>query len=105
MGMQENEEDIARREESDQRKNFVIVVLPFEMDEKSDQVEDWFLVEARWFREWSKFLQGKDDTSRPGGIPNKLLLEKNTETPKPNLEQGKHYVGMDYQAWSLLSER
>ena len=93
--------NMCREEEKELRKSFVILAFPFEMDEESKQVKKWYIVEASWFRQWSKFLQG---ASRPGPITNELLFDRDGQ-PKEELRPGEHYFGMDQEAWSQLSDR
>lgn len=92
---------LCREEEKELRKSFVILAFPFEMDDESKQISKWYIVEASWFRQWSKFLQG---APRPGPITNQLLFGKDGQ-PRDNLRPGEHYFGMDKEAWSQLSDR
>mmetsp|Transcript_402 Transcript_402/g.389 ORF Transcript_402/g.389 Transcript_402/m.389 type:complete len:398 (-) Transcript_402:67-1260(-) len=94
--------DTCRQEEAEVRSICHIVALPFEMDDEAEKVTKWYIVEADWFRLWSKFLQG---APRPGPIVNEKLLTENNNRPWPGLLQGEHYFGMDERAWNFLADR
>uniref|UniRef100_A0A7S3LMB8 DUSP domain-containing protein n=1 Tax=Aplanochytrium stocchinoi TaxID=215587 RepID=A0A7S3LMB8_9STRA len=94
--------DICRQEEVELRSICHIVALPFEMDEEAEMMKKWYIVEAEWFRHWSKFLQG---AARPGPIINEKLLTEDNDRPWPGLLPGEHYFGMDEQAWNFLADR
>lgn len=91
---------LCREEELELRKSFSLVAFPFEIDEATE-TNKWYIVEANWFRQWSKFLDGQP---RPGPITNSALLSKDNK-PKPGLNPGEHYFGLDQAAWNQLSGR
>eukprot|EP00924_Labyrinthula_sp_SR-Ha-C_P004148 snap_masked-scaffold_3-processed-gene-15.36-mRNA-1 protein AED:1.00 eAED:1.00 QI:0/-1/0/0/-1/1/1/0/240 len=77
-----------------------IVRYPFEIDisAKNLLVKNWFLVEAKFFNQWSSFVQtGKN---QPSKICNENLLDGSEF--KPHLAPGKDYVGLEEPGWNSL---
>mmetsp|Transcript_23435 Transcript_23435/g.43584 ORF Transcript_23435/g.43584 Transcript_23435/m.43584 type:complete len:374 (-) Transcript_23435:37-1158(-) len=91
---------VCRDEEAQLLGSFTVVVHPSEVPD--DPPQEWYLVEAGWFREWSAFLRG---APRPGKINNGKLVNTSRQNEAwPDQKPGKHYVGMDHVAWNLLKE-
>mmetsp|Transcript_8965 Transcript_8965/g.17660 ORF Transcript_8965/g.17660 Transcript_8965/m.17660 type:complete len:421 (-) Transcript_8965:1302-2564(-) len=89
---------VHREEESKLFARLNIIVAPFE--EPNEPIDDHFLLDAEWFRDWSAFLKG---AARPGPIENGKLLDGDGK-PWPGLDAGQDYVGIDKVGWNLLKD-
>lgn len=77
-----------------------------ELDSKAiESGEQWYLMESRWLLQWQDFRNGASRVP-PGPITNHLLLlNPQSDIPRPNLFKGRHYRGVNRHVWKYLYER
>lgn len=114
-----NKEDISSEELyilNKRRQNERKSVTKKDQDYPSNEIQEWFIINSEWLKDWKMFVNNKRSTTAygtrrsvnaevgildPGPITNHLLLDSEGK-PLPNLSKGKHYRGVNRAVWQQL---
>jgi len=61
--------------------------------------EAWYIIDRQWLHKWLQFVN--EEGPVPGPITNSALLNPDG-TPRPGLEKGRHYRGVNATVWAVF---